>query len=190
MRKFGITGSLASGKTSALKILGDLTDKKLIYSADETVKDIYNDKYYQNKISKKLKISRVKNLKKFVKKLLIENKLKLSKLEKIIHPITRIKMNQFLKNNNKNKYVFLEIPLLIEKKMMRLFDVIIFVDAPRKLRLKRYLKKGGTINLFNNLENRQLSSKKKRRISNYTVVNKFSKTLLKKKLRIIIKKYE
>ena len=74
--------------------------------------------------------------------------------------------------------------------MMRLFDVIIFVDAPRKLRLKRYLKKGGTINLFNNLENRQLSSKKKRRISNYTVVNKFSKTLLKKKLRIIIKKYE
>ena len=116
MRKFGITGSLASGKTSALKILGDLTDKKLIYSADETVKDIYNDKYYQNKISKKLNISRVKNLKKFVKKLLIENKLKLSKLEKIIHPITRIKMNQFLKNNNKNKYVFLEIPLLIEKK--------------------------------------------------------------------------
>ena len=39
--KIGITGSLSSGKSSVAKILSK--NKKLLFSADKVVKDLYSD---------------------------------------------------------------------------------------------------------------------------------------------------
>ena len=52
--KIGITGSLASGKSSVTKILSK--DKKLIFSADKEVKNLYLNKKFKIKLKKKLKI--------------------------------------------------------------------------------------------------------------------------------------
>ena len=43
MRKIGITGSLASGKTTASKILSK--GKGRLFSADEVVKQLYKKKF-------------------------------------------------------------------------------------------------------------------------------------------------
>ena len=52
--KIGITGSLASGKSSVAKILSK--NKKLLFSADKVVKNLYSDNQFKTKIKKKFKI--------------------------------------------------------------------------------------------------------------------------------------
>ena len=54
MKKFGITGSLASGKSTASKILS--ANKGPLFSADNVVKKLYKKKNFKKVVVKKLKI--------------------------------------------------------------------------------------------------------------------------------------
>ena len=47
MKKIGITGSLASGKTTASKILSN--GKGPLFSADEVVRDLYSQNIFKKK---------------------------------------------------------------------------------------------------------------------------------------------
>ena len=89
------------------------------------------------------------------------------------------------------KIVFLEIPLLIESKLIKYFDVIIFIKSKKKLRLKRYNAKSdkGT-KLFEILDNKQIKDNKKLKYCDHVVVNNKSLFILKKKLSNILKLYE
>ena len=70
-------------------------------------------------------------------------------------------MKSFTYKNKERKILFFEIPLLIESKLMKNFDVIIFIKARKKIRLKRFLSKNGNKKIFNLLDNKQLSEKKR-----------------------------
>ena len=72
----------------------------------------------ENKISKKAKAN-------------------LKTLEKIIHPIVRKNLKKYIKKNKKQKILIFEIPLLIESKLMKNFDKIIFVNSQKKNRLQK-----------------------------------------------------
>ena len=54
MIKIGITGSLASGKSTASKILS--YKRGPLFSADKAVRDIYNNSQFRSLISKKFNI--------------------------------------------------------------------------------------------------------------------------------------
>ena len=54
MIKIGITGSLASGKTTASKMLS--FRRGPLFSADKAVKDLYHDKHFKSLIRKRFKI--------------------------------------------------------------------------------------------------------------------------------------
>ena len=58
MFKIGITGSIASGKTTVAKILAP--DQKKIFNADKVVKDIYKKKSFKELIKSKFKIKKKK----------------------------------------------------------------------------------------------------------------------------------
>ena len=73
---------------------------------------------------------------------------------------------------------------------MKNFDVIIFIKARKKIRLKRFLSKNGNKKIFNLLDNKQLSEKKKIKYCDYVVVNENNIKILKRKLLTIIKDYE
>ena len=90
----------------------------------------------------------------------------------------------------KNKLLFLEIPLLIESKLNKYFDRLIFVGAKKNLRLKRYIKKKGDRKIFSILDKRQLSSTLKKRICDYTINNNYSLAILKKNVKNFTKKHE
>ena len=126
MRKIGITGSLASGKTTACKILAN---KGPLFSADLAVKKLYKKKIFKILIAKKLKIKNPENLKKIIKDKILIDKYVIKKLEKIIHPFVRQEMKKFVKKNKQKKLLFFEIPLLIESKLMKHFNVIIFIKS-------------------------------------------------------------
>ena len=80
MKKIGITGSLASGKTTASKILS--SGRGPLFSADLIVKKLYQNKNFIKFLSKKLKINYDKNLKKKLINVLIKNQIHLKKLKK------------------------------------------------------------------------------------------------------------
>tara|TARA_Y100000996_G_C22533997_1_gene647640 strand:- start:26 stop:589 length:564 start_codon:yes stop_codon:yes gene_type:complete len=186
MIKVGITGSIASGKTSVSKIMS--LKKWPIFSADDTVKKLYTNKSIKNKISKKLKFTTSANFKKELRKNILKNKINLKKLGKIIHPLVRKKMFDFFKKNKRKKYLFCEVPLLIENKLIKYFDVLILIKSKKSLRLKRYISKGGNARLFELLNSFQLKDSKKAKYCDYTVVNNTSLLFLKKNVLNIIRK--
>ena len=70
-------------------------------------------------------------------------------------------MKEFIIKNKKKRFIFFEIPLLIESKLMKNFDLIVFIKSNKDVRLKRFKRKGGSKKLFHILNNRQLSDIKK-----------------------------
>jgi len=188
MIKIGITGSLSSGKTTASKILS--SKRGPLFSADKAVKDIYKSKRFKSIIVRRFKIKNNNQIKKSLKKVILENKNNIKKLEKIIHPLVRKKMRRFTLQNRNKKFLFYEIPLLIESKLFKYFNVIIFVKANKKLRIKRFKLKGGDKKIFNLLNNKQMKDKKKIKFCDHVVVNEKNLNILKKNLFAIIGKYE
>ena len=188
MIKIGITGSLSSGKTTASKILS--SKRGPLFSADKVVKELYKDKRFKRMISIRFKIKNNSKIRSSLKKLVLENKGNIKKLENIIHPLVRKKMRMFTAENRRKKLLFYEIPLLIESKLMKYFNMIIFIKAKKKLRLNRFLLKGGDMKLFNLLDNKQMAIAKKIKFCDYLVVNENNLDILKNSLSDIIEKYE
>ena len=188
MIKIGITGSLASGKTTASKIIS--FRRGPLFSADKAVKEIYKDKHFKSLVSKRFKIKNTSKLKKSLKQLILKNKDNIKKLERIIHPLVRKKKKKFTTQNENKKLLFYEIPLLIESKLMRHFNVIVLIKAKRQLRLNRFKSKSGDKKLFNLLNNKQMNDIKKTKFCDHVVVNEKNLNILKKNLLAIISKYE
>ena len=99
-------------------------------------------------------------------------------------------MRGFTLQNRNKKLLFYEIPLLIESKLMKQFNVIIFIKAKKKLRLKRFQLNKGEKKIFNLLNNKQMNDKKKIKFCDHVVVNEKNLSVLKKNLFAIIKNYE
>ena len=188
MIKIGITGSLGSGKTTASKILSSRYGP--LFSADKEVKKFYKSKNFKKLLSYKFKIKNNNLLKRNLKKLIIKNKKHIKKLEKIVHPLVRKQMKKFTTKNKNKKFLFYEIPLLIESKLMKYFNLIIFIRASKSFRFKRFRLKKGDKKLFNLLDRKQLNDNKKIKFCDHVVVNEKNIKILKKKLLDIIKEYE
>ena len=99
-------------------------------------------------------------------------------------------MIRFTKKNKNSPIVFYEIPLLIESKLNKKFDVIIFIKAKKTIRFKRFKAKGGSKKFFSILNKKQLSDKKKINFCDHVVINESNKKILKENLLDIINKYE
>ena len=187
MKKIGITGLISSGKSSVAKLIS----KKVhpIFDADKEVQNIYKNKKFLKKLKLLFNFScKNSQLKNEIKKLIKQKKINLKKLEKLIHPMVRTQMRKFSNRNKKNKILIFEIPLLIESKLMRHFDVILLVSCPRKTRMQRFLKKGGSKFLFKYLNNKQISENKKRKFCQHVIKNNKSFNVLKKNVSNIMNK--
>ena len=186
MKIIGITGSIASGKTTVAHLMAG--KKYPLFSADKVVSQLYKNKKFTRLIVKKFKLKNKRNIKGQIRFLVKKNKKKLIMLEKIIHPAVRKKMKIFL--TLKKKILVLEIPLLIESKLNRYFNKIIFVDAKKNLRLKRYLKTHNDRTIFETLNKRQLSPIAKKKTCDFIINNNYSLAILKKNVKKIVKEYE
>ncbi len=188
MIKIGITGSIASGKSTVSKYLS--RKGYPTYIADLAVSKIYKNPKVVKKLKRAFEIRKNLNLKSQIKKKIQLDKKNFIKLEKIIHPEARKTMKSFLKKNKKSKIIACEIPLLIEKKLMKYFDVILLIGASRKNRLKRYLKKGGKRKIFDILDKKQIKQTKKIKYCDHVIHNNKSLNSLKANIGTIIQRYE
>tara|TARA_B100000767_G_scaffold256330_1_gene263304 strand:- start:292 stop:858 length:567 start_codon:yes stop_codon:yes gene_type:complete len=188
MIKIGITGSIASGKTTASRFLS--SRRAPLFSADIAVQKLYKKDNFKRVLIKRFNIANKLKLKTLIRSKILNNKNNIKKLERIIHPLVRKEMKNFSRKNKSKKMLFYEIPLLIESKLMNYFDIIVFIKAKKEIRLKRFKSKGGDKKLFNLLNNKQLPDSQKGKLCNHVVVNEKNLTILKKNLLDIIKLYE
>ena len=152
--KIGLTGSISSGKTTASKMIA--FNRGPLFSADSIVNKIYKKRRFIKRFLKNFNLKSSRNLKQKIKFLIIKNNKNLKILEKIIHPQVRKEMLIFFKKNKHRNLIFCEIPLLIESKLNRYFDKIIFVKSNKNLRVNRYKAKGGSLRLFKTLDSLQI----------------------------------
>jgi len=187
MIRIAVVGDIGSGKSYVAKQFG-----YPVFNADTAVIQLYkkNRKCFEKlkKILPKYIISFPVN-KKEISKAIIDDKNNLKKIVKIIHPEVRVSMNNFLHQNKSKKIVVLDIPLLIENKINKKKDVLIFVDAKKK-EINKRLKKRPNYNLemFKKLKKLQLPLEVKKKRSNFTIKNNFRSSSIKKSVRILKRK--
>ena len=122
-----------------------------------------------------------------VTKTILADKNNLKKVIHIIHPEVRKKMNIFLKKNKKSKIIVLDIPLLLENKINKRKDILIFIQSDKTEILKR-LKKRQNFNskILNRFRKIQLPLDYKRKKSNFIIKNNFTNRFLKKQIKYIL----
>ena len=107
---------------------------------------------------------------------ILANKNNLNKIVKIVHVEIRKKMNNFLKKNKNKKIVILDIPLLLENKINKKEDILVYVQSKKSAILKR-LKKRKNFNqkLLKKFKAIQYSITYKKKKSNFIIKNNFTK---------------
>ena len=187
MRRIGILGDIGSGKTYVANSFG-----YPVFNADQEVGKIY-------KKNKKVFLKLKKILPKYIysypinkheiTKAILSKKNNLKKIVKIVHFEVRKKMNLFLRKNKNKKFVILDIPLLLENKLDKKSDILIFIDANKDNILKKLKKrKNFNLKLFYKFKKIQLPLTYKKQKSDFIVKNNFSKKGIKKDINKILNK--
>ena len=186
MIKIGILGDIGGGKSYVAKNFG-----YPVFNADEEVGKIYKkDKNIFRKL-KKILPTYIVNFpidKNKISEAILDDEKNLKKIIKIVHVEIRQKLNFFLKKNKRKKMVILDIPLLLENKINKKKDILIFVESKKKEILKR-LKKRKNFNqrLITKFKSIQLPLAYKKKKSQFIIKNDFKDSTVKKNVNNILK---
>ena len=140
----GITGGIASGKSTALKAFAHLdwntisTDKIVsdLWSSDENLIRAVQDHWGEGEIFSRGNIDKEK-----IALIIFDNPIERVWLENIIQPLVRSKWVSHVEQSNGELQV-VEVPLLFEKNLEPYFSYIISVFVPVKIQLSRLLRRG------------------------------------------------
>ncbi|PHH98962.1 dephospho-CoA kinase [Fusobacterium polymorphum] len=138
----GLTGGIASGKSTVSKYLAEKGFK--VYDADKIAKDISEKKSVQEEIiltfgDKILEENRNIDRKK-LKEIVFEDKEKLKQLNAIIHPKV-IDFYKELKEQNTDKIIIFDVPLLFESGIDKFCDKILVVISDYEIQLDRIVER-------------------------------------------------
>ena len=186
MIRIGILGDIGSGKSFVAKKFG-----YPVFNADNEVSELYrkNRNVYQ-KLKKILPeyifefpIDKIQ-----LSKAILANNSNLKKIINIVHKEIRKNLRSFLNKNKTKKFVILDIPLLLENKINKKKDILIYVETS-KTHILRKLKKRKNFNLkiLNKFKKIQLPLVYKKRNSRFIIKNKFTQKSVKDEIKKILK---
>ena len=187
MIRIGILGDIGSGKSYVAQNFG-----YPVFNADHEVAQLYQK---EKKIYIKLRRSLPKYIHSFpiekreILNAILTNKNNLNRIVKIVHTEVRKKMNNFLKKNKNKKIVVLDIPLLLENKINKKKDILIFVQS-KQLDIIKKLKKRKNFNqkLLKKFRTIQYSNAYKKKKSHFIIKNDFTKKSVNTSIKSILKK--
>ncbi len=186
MIRIGILGDIGSGKSYVAKNFG-----YPVFNADNEVGKLYKK---NRKVFKKLKkvlpeyIYSFPISKKEITNAILSSKINLKKIIKIVHLEIKNKMNIFLRNNKSKKIIILDIPLLLENRINKKKDILVYVQSNKEIVLKR-LKKRPNFNakLIKKFKDILLPPYYKKKKSHFIIKNNFTNKSIKKEIRYILK---
>src|SRR5690554_119503 len=142
----GITGSIATGKSTVTKYLSEKGYK--IIDSDKIVHKLLSTSSVLSEISlafgRDLIVDGVL-VRKLLAKMIFDDEEKRKLLNSIIHPcvISEIKEETNNYKGVKDNLIIVDIPLLYEEKLEYLVDKIIVVYAPKNIQLERLMARDG-----------------------------------------------
>jgi dephospho-CoA kinase len=185
-----ITGSIGSGKSTFASFLTE--QGYIVLSADDISKEILaRDPDVKKQIIREFgKESFDGNAinKKFLADKIFSNPKKLEKINSILHPRVREKINSLAKEYFKTMdFVFVEAALIFESKIEKMYDLVVLIKADKKIRMQRATKNNKISEKdFINRNKNQLDDEIKVKKSDIVFTNSGSKTELRKKANLLI----
>jgi dephospho-CoA kinase len=186
MIRIGIIGNIGSGKSYVAQNFG-----YPVFNADYEVAQLYQR---DKKIFIKLKKSLPKYIQSFpiekkeISNAILSNKNNLKKIIKIVHAEIRKKMNDFLKKYKNKKFVILDIPLLLENRINKKGDILVYVQS-KKIDVLKRLKKRKNFNqkLLKKFKAIQLPINYKKKKSHFVIKNNFTKKSINDAIKNVLK---
>jgi dephospho-CoA kinase len=186
MLKIGITGGIGSGKSTVCGIFlrfgipvfnADMEAKKLLENREVMAfyRNEFGDQVFNNNKLDKQKISSI----------IFEDSVALQKVNNFIHPLVKLKFDEWCELFQSKVYVLEEAALLFESGSYNALDATIFVHAPQKLRIKRVAERDHVTHemVMQRIKN-QWPDQKKIKLANYIITNDEHSLLLPQVLRI------
>ena len=180
----GVTGGIGSGKSLVAEAICSFentiyfhADKeaKLLMNNSAEIKDkiiaAFGQKSYDNGVLNN----------KYISSLVFKNPNQLKILNTIVHPQVKEHFKKFVESQNKNTLIIYENAIIFETNSSSICDIIISVNSPRNIRIKRVMKRDNSTKIMvENIMDNQWSDVKKNLLSNY-IINNIEKeeTLLK-----------
>lgn len=192
--KIGVTGGLASGKSTVCKIF-ESGGYPVIYADDVAKELLQSDKSIKEKIIAEFGKESFQNdlpNRKFLAEKVFSDPQKLRKINSIIHPPTMKKiesmMNDFLKENN---IVFVESAIIFEAELENYFDNVLLVASPDDKKIERVVESGrmSKKDAEKRLAN-QLPDSEKKELADFVIQNNKSLVELKINAEFFLKIFE
>ena len=182
----GITGGIGSGKSLVAKIICASDDTayyhadkeaKLLMNTSPSLKEniiaVFGEKSYQDNTLDR----------KYISSLVFKEPKLLKSLNSIVHPAVKEHFRNFIASQKENTLIIYENAILFETNGDLICNIIISVNAPEEIRVKRVMERDNvTKKQVKDIIINQWSETKKNLLSNYTILNiEKEETLLKTK---------
>lgn len=171
----GITGGIGSGKSLVTKEICTLKNT-VYYHADEEAKQLINNSTtIKNKIIEAFGENSYQDNKldrKYISELVFKDPKLLRKLNSIIHPEVKIHFANFITSQKTNSLIIYENAILFETNSDLVCHVIISINAPVELRIKRVISRDKiSKKQVNDIIKNQWPDTKRNLLSNYSIEN-------------------
>lgn len=136
----GITGRIGSGKSRVIGIIKDLGG--YVISCDKINHQLLEQQFYIDTIGREFDGVVIDNKidKRKLREIIFNDKSELEKLNNIAHPIIIMQLlTEIYEKRDSYKNIFVEVPLLFELDMDKLFDSIWLIKADENIRIERVM---------------------------------------------------
>ena len=146
MKKVAITGGIATGKSTLLKVLSELG--QVVLSCDEIVSSLYEEKPVKDELVKVLGEEVLDQEGRVKKKAILEKIARNDSLKKRLEEFIHNKVWEFLERRFAElerrgvKAVFVEVPLLFEAGWEERFDEVWVIACKKETQIKRLAEQG------------------------------------------------
>ena len=173
MKKVAITGGIATGKSSILQYI--MMKGYVVYSSDSLAHDVLRSEGKDavlREFGRKILGDNGEIDRNLLGKLVFNDLDKLNKLNNIIHPFVRSRIEKIIKANPDLDIIFFEVPLLFEAEMEDMFDVSINIYCDIDTQIGRIVARDNkTIEDALNIIKNQMGTYERNRRATYIIDN-------------------
>ncbi len=139
----GLTGNLASGKTTVAEIFSELGVEVInadTISRSLTTKGTNSYKIIVDHFGSKALLENGELNRRYLREIIFSNEHERLWLENLLHPLIRHQIEIQI-NNSISPYCVVEIPLLIDKQLYPYLNKVLLITAPQEIQIERVIKR-------------------------------------------------